>query len=285
MPMDTAKLVEGLREYWESDHWKRFLHFLLEKDGERIHHIHHWVDTCIHPESMMIALQYYFARQGWEIDREVDTFVLSPKDCGTLHGVCAKGLPHFDFNWHYKAGVPIAPSGPEVSKNPCEGWGVSYMKKFYSQFNFRPVGAKEKEAIEAWTRSAQWERAYAHCEDPRVVHVHVNVLSSIHPEAWIPAALRTFKREGWTLWDYQPCVYDVRGVETGKVVFMLSYPQQIFDICWQHDPEVIIAPSPRDFSRPGYPGFDIRTQDDLPAFLAKDDYVKIPRSALREAVL
>ena len=86
------------------------------------------------------------------------------------------------------------------------------------------------------------------------------------------------------MWDYQPCVYDVRGVETGKVVFMLSYPQQIFDICWQYDPEVIIAASPRDFSRPGYPGFDIRMQDELPAFLAKDDYVKIPRSALREAV-
>ena len=79
MSPESSKQIDKIREYWKSDHWKRFLHFLQEKDGEKIYHIHHWVDTSIHPESLQIALQFCFARQGWEIDREIDTYVLSPK--------------------------------------------------------------------------------------------------------------------------------------------------------------------------------------------------------------
>jgi hypothetical protein len=277
-------LIEGIRKYWRSEHWQRFLHFLQEKDGEKIYHIHHWIDTSVHPESLQIALQYYFAKQGWEIDREIDTYVLYPKPVATLHGVCAKKLPHFDINFRYRSDVVLAAMDTNYREDNCEAWGESYMKQFYSQFNFRPVGPKEEDAIEAWFRSPHWDRACAHCEDPKVVHIHVNVETSVHPEAIIQAAFRAFKREGWTLWDYTPCIFDVKGVTTGKIVFMLSYPQQIFDICWRYNPEVVLAPSTRPFMLTD-PEFDVRTQADLPAFLAQGEWAKLSRAELRETVL
>lgn len=284
MPEETARLVEGIREYWRSDHWQRFLHLLQEEDGEHIYHIHHSVDTCVHPESMMLALQFYFARQGWEIDREVDVFALSPKPMGTLHGVCPKGMPHFDFIWRYKPEVVLAPMAPDGTKENLSAWGENYMREFYSKFPFRSVGSKEEAEIEAWFRSPQWERACKLVEDPKVVHVHANVVSSVHPDAVAAAALRAFKREGWTVWDYEPCAYDVRGVMTGKTVFMLSYPQQVFDIAWRFDPDVVLGASPKPFMFDDDPWFDWRTQDDMPKLLALGDYVKLPRATLHEAV-
>jgi hypothetical protein len=280
---ESAKYVNGIREYWESDHWKKFLHYLQEKDGEKVYHIHHWMDTSIHPESLQIALQLYFAHQGWEVDREIDTYVLSPMPVATLHGVCAKRLPHFDINFRYNPDVILAPMGADFRKDNCEAWGESYMKKFHAQFDFRSVGQKDHEAIEAWFHSPHWERACHHCEDPKVVHIHVNVVTSVHPDAIIEAAKRAFKREGWTLWDYTPCIFNVRGVVTGKIVFMLSYPQQIFDICWRFDPEVVLAPSPKPFMLTE-PEFDVRTQADLPAFLAQSKWAKLTRAELRKSI-
>jgi hypothetical protein len=111
----------------------------------------------------------------------------------------------------------------------------------------------------------------------------VNVVSSVHPDAIIAGAKRAFKREGWTLWDYTPCIFDVRGATTGKVVFMLSYPQQIFDICWRFDPEVVLAPSPKPFMLTD-PEFDVRTQGDLPAFLSQGKWVTLSREELRASI-
>jgi hypothetical protein len=283
MPPDLARPIDRIREYWKSDHWQRFLHFLQEKDGEKVYHIHHWVDTSLHPESLLLALQFYFARQGWEIDREIDTYVLSPRPIAAIHGVCAKGLPHFDLNFRYRPDVVLAPMPADGVKDNCQAWGESYMKKFHSQFHFRSVGPQEQEAIEAWFHSAHWDRACRHCEDPRVVHIHVNVVTSVHPDTITEAAKRAFKKEGWTLWDYTPCIFDVRGVTTGKIVYMLSYPQQIFDICWRFDPDVILAPSPKPFMLTD-PEFDVRTQDDLPAFLASGNWMKLSRAELRRAI-
>ncbi len=284
MSAESTKIIDSIKEYWESDHWKRFVHLELEKDGERIHHIHHSIDTSLHPESLMVLLQSYYAKQGWVIDREVDLFVLAPKPMATHHGVCAKDLPHVDFNFRFRPDVVIAPMASDGAKDNCEAWSASYMENFYSQFKFRPVGTNEEAEVEAWFHSEHWQEACRYVEDPKVVHVHVNTLSSVHPNAIIAGALRAIKREGWTLWDYQPCVYDVHGAETGKIVFMLSYPQQIFDIAWQYDPNVVLARSPRPFNREGYPGFDIRTQDDVPAFIAKHNWTRLPRQVLREAI-
>ncbi len=191
---------------------------------------------------------------------------------------------HFDINFRYRPDVVLGPMAADGCKNNCEAWGESYMKDFYSRFDFRSVGPGEENAIEAWFHSAHWDRACRHCENPQVVHIHVNVVTSVHPEAITAAALRAFKREGWTPWDYTPCVFDVRGVTAGKIVFMLSYPQQIFDICWRFDPEVVLAPSPMPFMLAD-PEFDLRTQEDLPAFLAQGNWTRLSRPELRETLL
>lgn len=287
---EATKAIDALQEYWQSDHWQRFLHLLLEEDGERVYHIHHFVDTRIHPESLQQAVQFYFAKHGWEIDREIDTYVQVPRPVGTIHGICAinaatgQKMPHWDLQFRYGAGAFIAPMAADGTKEDLTGWSESWMEKFLSQFPFEPVGPKEEAIIEDWFHSGQWDRACAHVEDPKAVHVHANAITSVHPDAVIKAALRAFKREGWRVWDYVPCVFDVRGETVGKTVFMLSYPQQIFDICWRFEPGVVMAPSPKHFLVDRDPEFDVRTQGPLEAFIASNDYVRIPREALREAI-
>lgn len=284
MSSEATKAIDALQEYWQSDHWQRFLHDFLEKDGERVYHMHHFVETRIHPESLLHAVQFYFAKHGWEIDREIDMYVQSPRPVGTIHGICAKKMPHWDLQFRYSHDEYIKPMGPDGNKKDLESWGESFMRDFFARFPFEPVGAKEEGIIEDWFHSAQWDKACAHVEDPKAVHVHANILTSVHPDAIIPAALRAFKREGWSVWDYVPCVFDVRGETVGKTVFMLSYPQQIFDICWQFEPGTIVQPSPRHFLVDRDPEFDVRTQGDLTGFIASNDYIRIPRAALRESI-
>jgi hypothetical protein len=62
---------------------------------------------------------------------------------------------------------------------------------------------------------------------------------------------------------------------------MLSCPQQIFDICWRFDPEAVLAPSSKPFMLTD-PGFEVRTQANLPNFMASGKWTILSPEALRE---
>ena len=70
--MDRSKLIEEVKYYFaESDHWRRLCAALQDPDPEGSH-IHAYVETSVHPDSLEAIMKGYFAQMGWPSRRKID---------------------------------------------------------------------------------------------------------------------------------------------------------------------------------------------------------------------
>jgi hypothetical protein len=280
--MKRDELLKEVTTYFaESDHWRRLCAALHGDQDPQGSHVHAYVDTSVHPESLEALMTGYFKRMGWPSARKIDH--MAPKaGMGSLHGVEPEGKPHFDFQWFFNKDVGLrACNGGESGCNLLV-WNRWYINQFYNQFPFRKVGSAEEKTLEQYFRSEHFLKGLEFPVKPTTNHMHINVHSSIHPDIIQKFAEAALAREGFTLYYTCPNVYLADGKNyRGKLVFMCQKPEVVFDIGWNFTPEVVIEPAMEPWIFKTNPGYDVWESDMLAAVM-NADYVRLTDSEIQQ---
>lgn len=208
--MDRSKLIEEVKEYFvNSDHWSRLCAALQDPDPQGTH-IHSYVETSVHPDSLEAIMKGYFEKKGWPSSRKIDH--MAPKTgMGSLHGVEPKGKPHFDYQWFFNKDVGLRAC--EAGESGCNLliWNRWYINHFYGRFPFRKVGAKEEKALKDYFKSDHFRKGIEFPVKPTTNHMHINVHTGVHPDVINQFAQEAFGREGIKTYYTCPNVYLVSG--------------------------------------------------------------------------
>jgi hypothetical protein len=201
--------------------------------------------------------------------------ILSPgPGRGTLHGIHPKGTAHFDINWRFKPDVVVEPmeeANGEQGKNILY-WDELYMEYFYRNYEWRPVGSEETKAIVNYFDSAHWNRSFELIMDPRIVHIHANVETSVHPRVLERFTTDAVARQGWKLHRVVPNVFRSQGIYYGKFMLLFEEPELSFDVSWSYNRDRILGPCERQIFPEGDPGHMIVLRQDLETLIAANDY-------------
>ena len=271
-------LVTKISDYFlNSEQWKQNMTAMREPD-EEIYHIHVYVETCIHPESLYKIMEGYFKAIGWPLDRNIDYICTHGSVLG-LHGVHPFNGPHFDFFFHFKEGVVLSPM-PKDDPDAEQGenlliWGKSFQDNFMSQFNFKTVGMKDDQKIRDYFLSKHWKDTMTYTADPEVTHPHGYVEINFDPKVLELYAKEDLAKHGWTVERVVPCVFAVGKEYRGKIVFLLGPPQKMFDIGWVYNPDVTIRPSEEYWCLGQDKGFDVWTMKQYYDCVAKDNFIQL----------
>jgi hypothetical protein len=287
--METREIITSAINYFTtSDHWRRLVSSLNDPDPHDTH-IHSYVDTSIHPRSLEEIITGYFDLLGWPSSRRVDH--MSPAaGMGSLHGIEPQGKPHFDFQWFFDATVGIQGSSRGESGCNLLIWNKWYIQHFYKDFQFRTVGDAEEKVLEEYFRSDHWHEGLKIVEDPDTNHMHINVETSVHPDVIAKFALKALKERGWEVFYVCPNVYLVEGKYRGKLVFMGRKPEEVYDIGWNFNPDVIIRPAVEPWIFSTRIGYDVWDREmlgkvmDYPYVMLKDAEIKEILDACRRKI-
>ena len=271
--MDRKTVLEEVRYYFaDSDHWHRLCAALPDPDPQGSH-LHAYVETSVHPDSIEAIIVGYFERVGWPSSRKIDH--MSPREgMGSLHGIEPQGKLHFDYNWFFQKDAGLRPLDGGESGCNLLVWNRWYINQFYRQFPFREAGADEERALQTYFQSDHFLKGLEFPVKPTTCHMHINVHTSIHPDIIQPQAEAALSREGFRIYYTCPNVYLVNGNYRGKLVFMGQDPEVVFDIGWEFTPDVLIEPAWERWIYEDHPGYDVWTAQML-AEVMNEDYVRL----------
>ena len=283
-----TQLVEGILDYFQSEHWTNFLVYHLDNPSEEIWHSHIYVSTSIHPDSLVPIVEGFFAARHQGLVRCIDYLTPKPEiELGALHNIHPKGKPHFDFFFRFDGNVILEPMPIEKAekRQNAISWGKSYMDKFYAQFPFQAMGPTEEKQLDDYFTSRHWKDTLNLIMEPDIIHVHCNLLLGIDPKILEIKAQEAFAAQGWTFDKIVPNVFQVQGAYRGKLVFLGRHPELVYDLGWQFDPTVICEPSLEPWSRDDVqPGFDLCFKSEFNALLEKDPYVRLEDEEIKVIV-
>ncbi len=188
--MNRPALLEEVRHYFaDSDQWHRLCAALPDPDPQGSH-LHAYVETSVHPDSIEAIMVGYFERVGWPSSRKIDH--MSPRvGMGSLHGIEPEGKLHFDYNWFFQKGVGLRPLDGGESGCNLLVWNRWYINQFYRPFGFREAGAEEKNELQTYFKSDHFLKGLEFPVKQTTCHMHINVHTSIHPDIiqpWPPTA-------------------------------------------------------------------------------------------------
>ncbi len=281
--MDRKALLDEVKYYFnDSDHWRRLCAVLNDPDPTGTH-IHSYVETSVHPDSLEAIMKRYLERMGRPSTRKIDH--MAPKaGVGSLHGVEPLGSPHFDYQWVFNKDVGLkAMDGGESGCNLLV-WNRWYINQFYAQFPFRLVASKEEKVLEEYFKSDHFLKGLEYPVKLTTNHFHINVHSSVHPD-WIQKyAEEAFAREGIKIFYTCPNVYMADGKNyRGKLVFMCKDPEVVFDIGWKFETAPVIEPAMEPWIFKDNPGYDVWTSDML-AQVMDAPYVTLSKEEIDEVL-
>lgn len=281
--MEHKNMAKEIEEYFKGEQWTRFMEVLNKKE-EEIYHIHIYVDTCLNPWCLEQILKNYFARIGHPVERKIEIFTSGQiAGSGTIHGVEPRGLTHFDMLFRYCDDAVIKPT-PDRTEN-VEYWGEKYMEWFLSRYDFKTVlTPQEEQEVEAYFESPAWEDYCRLNESEKVVHIHANVETSVHPLVIRDYALKAMKKRGWEIEFSAPVAFAMRGQMHGKVVFGGLKPEKMFDIAWSFNPTVTLIPSTKYWLTTENPTYDARTMNEIPVMMQKYDWKMLTLADMEDAV-
>ena len=241
----SKREVEGLISYFKGEHWQNFINHHLIHENDDVYHAHIYVDTCIAPDTMRTLMAAFWEAKGLPLVRRMDP--ISPKDdVIAMHSVTPTDRPAFDFFMRYQKDVvldamPADDPHAEQGHNALS-WGRAYQNEFLAKksHQFKVIGPSEDEYIRKFFMGKQWKECIEHVLDEKIVHCHMNVEISFDPKILEMFAREQLAKMGWTVERAVPSVYEVKKVYTGKIIFLLGHPYEVFDICWKYNPDVVI---------------------------------------------
>ncbi|NQU04267.1 MAG: hypothetical protein HQ589_08980 [Syntrophaceae bacterium] len=282
--MDRKDLLNEVKYYFaESDHWRRLCAALHGDPDPEGSHVHSYIKTSVHPDSLEAIMVQYFDRMGWPSVRKIDH--MAPKaGMGSLHGIEPKGKPHFDYQWFFNKDVGLKPCDGGESGCNLLVWNRWYINQFCRQFPFREVGPEEEKRLEAYFKSDHFLKGLEFPVMPTTNHMHINVHSSVHPDYIQRYAEAAFTRETLKIYYTCPNVYMADGKNyRGKLVFMGEDPEVVFDIGWLFTPDVVIEPAMETWIFEANPGYDVWTQNMLDDVM-NEDYVRLTDGEIQEVL-
>ena len=263
--------IRGVSSYFRSNQWRELLHLLRTLDQRS--HIHLFVNTSLHPHTLEAIVKACLAAENLPVSRGNE--ILSPAPGrGTLHGIHPGGTAHFDMNWHFKPDTVIEPmeeANAEQGKNILY-WDELYMDYFYRNYEWRPLGSQETRAIVDYFDSAHWNRSFDLIRDPRIVHIHANVETSVHPRVLERFTIEAVARRGWKLHRVVPNVFRSQGTYYGKFMLLFEEPELSFDVSWIYNRDKVLSPCDRQIFPEGDPGHMIVFNQSLDELIAQNNY-------------
>jgi hypothetical protein len=293
--MSDKETVKEVVKYFKSDQWQELMHMLTQQE-EEIYHIHMFWEGRIEAQSLSRLMERYFAKKGMALDRKIDLTSPKPGMAG-LHSVHPHDpersmyIPAVDMYWVYNPDVVLVPAttaNSEKGKN-LVGWGKKYMDNYYKKFDFKCVGPKEEKEILNYLHSAHWKKTVRLIESGLYTHVHANLEINFDPWILKTLTIDILKEMGWKVDHVIPCVYiGVNNDYQGKIVFLTSHPEEVWDFGWWYNPDVVIRTATLKFS--GYPpedgdiSFDVWTKKYLYELLARDKYEPLTDEQIEEII-
>jgi hypothetical protein len=286
--MIRQNLVDATIDYFRSEHWNNFCDFHLKNPDSEIWHGHIYVETSIHPDSLVPIIEGYFQGIGHELSRKIDFLTPGPETgLGALHNIHPPPLPHFDFFFRYNANSVISPMDREKAEKGenALSWGKKFLDDFYRQFDFKSVGPAEEDEIRNYFKLRHWKQTLSFIMDPDVIHVHCNLKINFDPKIIELISRDVLAQQGWTIDKVVPNVFNVKGEYRGKLVFLGSWPEKVYDIGWMYDPDVVIAPSLEPWGRDDCPpGFDLCFTSEFEQLIAADPYIRLEDSEVNSII-
>lgn len=283
--------VEGVIEYFRGEHWQNFIHNHLVHEKDDVYHAHIYTGTCIHPDPLRRIMAAFWEAEGLPLVRRMDP--ISPKpEVIAMHSVTPTDRPAFDFFMHYNPDIVLAPVPEADTAHNEQGhnalsWGRDYQNDFLATkaHQFKVVGPGEDAKIRKFFLGKQWKECIDHVLDERIVHCHMNVEISFDPKILELFAREALAKMGWTVERAVPSVYEVKKVYTGKIIFLLGHPEEVFDICWTYNPDVTIRRATKGWQTEEK-GFDLfyvkRYYDEVEA--RKDDWYRMPDEEVGQVI-
>lgn len=252
-------IVDELVSYFRGEQWNELVQeHLTGNEGNEIYHTHLYVQAHLHPDSLAQLFDKYFKKTGHELTRKIDR--MAPKLIA-LHTVHPEGMAHFDCFIehspdHLLRALPADNPRAEHGANVLS-WDRAAMNEYQSQLPFKCVGPKEEEQIDAFFRGRHWKRMVEFATTPDMVHGHVYVKMNFDPKIIELISIRHMQAMGWTVDKVVPCLFDVRGEYRPKIVYLMGYPEIVFDIAWEFDEDTVIAPHDEEWMTEGFVGYDL----------------------------
>lgn len=287
-------LVKGVSAYFKSPQWCDFMtSHLVRKTGEEVYHIHLYVDTSVHPDSMNVILDRYFTIIGRPYDREPHPQSARP-GIACIHGIHSVGCPHWEMIFRFNPGVVLEEmplDAPESEHgNNLLSWDRACMNSFMADIPLKVVGPREDEIIREYFRSRHWKQLLAHVLDDNVTHVHPNLEISFDPKILEIYATQALREIGWSVEKVVPCIFDMKNLTKnktvapddpvrqykymGKINYILGHPEKMFDFAWLYNPDVVIRPAVRGWAH-DTPGFDVWYMTNYEKFVGESPYVRL----------
>lgn len=283
----AQKHVQGIIDFFKGDFWNNFVTNHLHHPDDAVYHAHIYVDTSIHPDSMHPITYAYWKSKGLPIDRVIDP--QAPKaHVAALHGVHPWGMPTYDYFFRFNKDAVIAPMPADCAEaengHNQLSWGKKYQDNFLEQFKFKAVAQAEDEQIRAYFRSKHWKEVLEHVLDPNIMHCHANYVINFDPKVLELFAREELAKIGWRVEKVLPCVYDVHGSYTGKNVFLVGYPEKVFDMCWKYDPDTVIKVADTTWVYDEQAGFDLWYRPWYDEIIDTDDFYKLTDEEIAEVI-
>jgi hypothetical protein len=280
----SDRIVQEAIAYFKSKHWNDLIANHLRNPDDTIYHTHIFLLSQIHPESIGRLFERYFKKIGHELDRKID--YIAPSHVA-LHTVHPQGLPHFDCfidfsSDHVLAPLPNDDKGAEHGKNLLS-WGKRDMDRYLSQFDFKCVGPEEEEKIHQYFRSRHWKEMIAYVTNPeKFVHAHVYVKINFDPKIIELISRQYMDRMGWIVDKVVPCLFDVNGEYRPKIVYLVGYPEIVFDIGWVYDENTVIEPHNEAWQTAGLLGYDLVYMKDYRNAIAAHDWKELSEQQIEQ---
>jgi hypothetical protein len=278
---------------------------MITQTDDPMLHIHIYVESSVHPDSLAKLLEGVHKLKGVPLDRGIQfsgvpgvglTINTQPVDVKT-----GRFLANYELFWFYNPDGLLAPAvlrpDIDVSQHPMYkevqegnlyGWGKKFMDDYLKQFDFKCVGPNEEMEIRRYFKTDHFKKWLRLMNDPIADHVHCNVEINFHPWILKMYAVEALEEVGLKVDWVIPNVFVVPpGKYQGKLIFLGAYPEWQHDICWDYNPDVVIRPTTKPFVgvRPAPDGdfsFDLNLHRDWEAVLEAGEYLKLTDEEISE---
>ncbi|MCL4766988.1 MAG: hypothetical protein KJZ80_12185 [Hyphomicrobiaceae bacterium] len=235
---------EKVVEYFESDHWRGFLSVLSR--GRVVRHAHLYCEGILHPESIRQVARNYFETRNLPLERQVKILSHGP-GYANVYYIQPKGMCHFEIFSKFNSDVVMEPMSAQAARGgkTMEYWDDAFMAEHYKQFDFRSMGERERKEVRDYFQGDAWRAIYAVMayENENNLHSHCIVETSLSPEDILPLGQEAIEARGWKIDRAISVVFGVNGLDQGKITYLLSKPEIVLELEWEHNRAVTIRPA------------------------------------------
>ena len=278
-PLPSEKVIEDtLVQHFSSPHWADYINGLQR--GPHVRHAHAYYQSTIDPRAMALFLTAYFQKFDRPLQRRIKILPVTD-DFLDVYNVHPLGHPHWEMFLNWTPGTLFAPQSAYGARgaHATEFWDDAYMEGYYKKFRFRDIGAAERKDADDYFRSPAWvNNLLINIDDfGGVIHSHALVDTSLHPEHLIKIGAEHIERRGWDIAKQLSIVFNVYGMDMGKLTYLLKKPEIVIELEWHFDPEVTIKAA-------SIPHYRIATAARLTDLIRSRPYVSFGRDLIDRVI-